>query len=250
MLLCERFGRFSARPFALMMPWVTVNVRFSPSGLPTASTHSPTRAASLSPSGAGVSPVASIFSTATSVAGSVPTTRAGNSRRSSSRTVTRVAFSTTWLFVRTKPSAETMNPDPAELPLRGAPGPLGPPGISKKRRSSGGSPGISGTLRCWSLCATVLGACRAVMKTTLGRTRAATVANASLRDCSCATAAALPAVGTLVVVAADCGATAACCAVALDPSATVVNAAIATGTVRRPRLRRDMVKPPYACPCL
>ena len=84
-----------SRPFALMIPCVTVNVRFSPSGLPTASTHSPTRDASLSPNGAGVSPVASIFSTATSVAGSVPTTRAGNSRRSSSRTVTCVALSTT-----------------------------------------------------------------------------------------------------------------------------------------------------------
>ena len=37
------FGSASVRPFALMMPDVTVKVRFSPSGLPTASTHSPTR---------------------------------------------------------------------------------------------------------------------------------------------------------------------------------------------------------------
>ena len=35
-------GSASVRPFALMMPEVTVKVRFSPSGLPTASTHSPT----------------------------------------------------------------------------------------------------------------------------------------------------------------------------------------------------------------
>ena len=157
MLLCERLGRSSDRPFALMIPCVTVKVRFSPSGLPTASTHSPTRESSLSPSGAGVNPVASIFSTATSVVGSVPTTRAGNSRRSSSRTVTCVELSTTWLFVSTYPSAETMKPDPDARPLRGGPPSPGAPGISKNRRSSGGSPGIDGALR-WSRCATARGA--------------------------------------------------------------------------------------------
>ena len=41
----------SARPLALTMPEVTVKVRPSPSGLPMASTHSPTRASSLLPSG-------------------------------------------------------------------------------------------------------------------------------------------------------------------------------------------------------
>ena len=89
------FGSASVRPFALMMPEVTVKVRFSPSGLPTASTHSPTRAASLSPSGAGVRLSASILRTARSVPGSVPTTLALNSRRSSSRTVTWSEPSTT-----------------------------------------------------------------------------------------------------------------------------------------------------------
>jgi hypothetical protein len=186
MLLCERPGRFSARPLALMIPCVTVNVRFSPSGLPTASTHSPTRAASLSPNGAGVRPVASTRSTATSVVGSVPTTLATNSRRSSSRTFTSLALSTTCAFVSTYPSAETMKPEPAAVPLRGVPGPFGP-GSSKNRRNSGGRPGRFGAPRGsrgsrWSRCATARGAVFAVMNTTLGRTRAATVANASLSD--------------------------------------------------------------------
>ena len=44
--------------------------------------------------------LASILSTATSVLGSVPMTLALNSRRSSSRTVTCSAPSTTWLLVR------------------------------------------------------------------------------------------------------------------------------------------------------
>ena len=70
------------------MPEVTVKVSASPSGLPTARTQLPTRASSLLPSEAGVSPVASILRTATSVFGSVPTTLATNSRWSSSRTVT------------------------------------------------------------------------------------------------------------------------------------------------------------------
>jgi hypothetical protein len=71
-----------------MMPDVTVNVRFSPKGLPTASTHSPTRDASLLPKGAGTRSLASILSTARSVLGSVPMIFALNSRRSNSRTVT------------------------------------------------------------------------------------------------------------------------------------------------------------------
>ena len=62
----------SARPLALTMPEVTVKVSPSPSGLPMASTHSPTRASSLLPSATGGSSVASILSTATSVLGSVP----------------------------------------------------------------------------------------------------------------------------------------------------------------------------------
>ena len=88
------------RPLALTMPEVTVNWSCPPSGLPMASTHSPTRAASLLPSAAGVRPSASILRTATSVFGSVPITLALKSRRSSRWTVTRLAPSTTWLLVR------------------------------------------------------------------------------------------------------------------------------------------------------
>ena len=61
--------RFSA----LTMPLVTVPPS-SPSGLPTARTLSPTDRLSLSPTVAGVRPVASIFSTATSLVSSSPTT--------------------------------------------------------------------------------------------------------------------------------------------------------------------------------
>ena len=61
--------RFSA----LTMPLVTVPPS-SPRGLPTASTLSPTVRVSLSPTTAGVRPLASIFSTATSLVESSPTT--------------------------------------------------------------------------------------------------------------------------------------------------------------------------------
>src|SRR5439155_867154 len=57
--------------------------------------HHRTRVTSLLPGTAGVSPVASILTTATSVFGSRPTTFASNSRRSSSRTVTLSAPSMT-----------------------------------------------------------------------------------------------------------------------------------------------------------
>ena len=100
MLRSLALGRARLRPLALMMPEVTVKVRFSPSGLPTARTHSPTRLSSLLPSGAGVRWSASILSTARSVPGSVPTTLALNSRRSSRRTVTWSELSTTWSLVR------------------------------------------------------------------------------------------------------------------------------------------------------
>src|SRR6185295_10624895 len=67
-------GKRQTAALALMIPEVTVKVRFSPSGLPTARTHSPTRASVLLPSGAGVRLFASILRTARSVLGSVPTT--------------------------------------------------------------------------------------------------------------------------------------------------------------------------------
>src|SRR5438034_6443525 len=77
-----------------------------------ARTHSPTRAESELPKATAGRLRASILMTATSVFGSVPTTFAVNSRLSYKRTVTLSAPATTWLLVRMKPSAETMNPDP------------------------------------------------------------------------------------------------------------------------------------------
>jgi len=63
---------FVVRPRAERMPADTVCV--SPSGLPIATTQSPTATDSLSPSGMGSMPSGgSIFTTATSVVGSVPT---------------------------------------------------------------------------------------------------------------------------------------------------------------------------------
>ena len=61
---------------ALTMPLVTVPPS-SPSGLPTASTLSPTARLSLLPTVAGVRSVASILRTATSLVSSSPTTVAG-----------------------------------------------------------------------------------------------------------------------------------------------------------------------------
>ena len=77
-----------------------------------ASTHSPTRSCRGSPSGAVGRPWASIFSTATSVWRSMPSTRARNSRRLASLTFTSLAPCTTWALVSTSPSAPTMKPDP------------------------------------------------------------------------------------------------------------------------------------------
>ena len=77
------------------MPAVTVKANASPSGLPIASAHSPTRVESELPKPAVGRPRASILITATSVLGSVPTTFAMNSRLSYSRTVTLSAPATT-----------------------------------------------------------------------------------------------------------------------------------------------------------
>ena len=88
-----------ARSLALTMPWVTVWPM--PKGLPTASTTSPTASASLSAKvTAGSFSSALIFSTATSVRGSLPTVFAVNSRPSASVTRISLASLTTWLFVK------------------------------------------------------------------------------------------------------------------------------------------------------
>ena len=64
------------RPLALTIPAVTVEVKLS--GLPTANTHSPTRTSSEFPKAmAAKGAEGSIFRTAKSVLGSLPTTSAG-----------------------------------------------------------------------------------------------------------------------------------------------------------------------------
>ena len=82
-----------------MIPAVTVNANASPSGLPIASAHSPICVESEFPNETVGRFWASILRTAMSVCGSVPITRARNTRLSSSRTVTLSAPSTTWLLV-------------------------------------------------------------------------------------------------------------------------------------------------------
>ena len=77
-----------------------------------ATTHSPTRAESLSANLAGVRFLASTRTSARSVDGSRPTILAGRMRPSRKRTVIESASSTTWLLVRIAPSALKMTPDP------------------------------------------------------------------------------------------------------------------------------------------
>jgi hypothetical protein len=86
------------RPVALTMPWVTVCP--TPKGSPTASTTSPTCTEPGSANVTGCRPVASTFSTARSVSGSVPSTRAAATLPSGSMTAISLAPSTTWLLVR------------------------------------------------------------------------------------------------------------------------------------------------------
>ena len=111
------------------MPAVTVFSK--PNGEPMASTHSPTLICAGSPSFTTGRPLASIFTTAMSVALSAPTTLPLNSRRSMRRTRTSSAPSTTCALVRMVPSASTMKPEP--MPWRGCCGNCG-----IRRRSSSG----------------------------------------------------------------------------------------------------------------
>src|SRR3546814_20320331 len=102
------------------MPAVTVPPR--PNGLPIATTQSPTRRASESPNftnGNSLPSFGSIFSTATSVLGSVPSSLAGNSLSSYRRTVISSASAITWLFVTTIPSDEIRKPEPSDWARRG-----------------------------------------------------------------------------------------------------------------------------------
>ena len=65
-----------SRLMAETMPLVIVPRSFMPSGLPMATTLSPTSRLSESPNSAAVRPVASIFKTARSVSSSLPTSAA------------------------------------------------------------------------------------------------------------------------------------------------------------------------------
>ena len=85
------------RPSALTIPEVTVWP--TPNGLPIASTTSPTWSASVSPKVIAGSRSRLIFSTATSVSGSAPTTLARALRPSASSTSISSAPSITWLLV-------------------------------------------------------------------------------------------------------------------------------------------------------
>ena len=133
----------SERPLALTTPAVTV---FSnPKGEPMASTQSPARSAWLLPIGTVGRLCASIFSTAMSVFGSMPSTLALNSRRSVSLTVTVLAPLTTCALVMIKPSALMMKPDPRPRTGTVSVPPLGPcwsmPGGMPKRRMKSRRPG-------------------------------------------------------------------------------------------------------------
>ncbi len=91
----------TGRCMALTIPDVTVPLR--PSGLPTATTSSPTASASELPKAVARSPVASIFTTARSEVGSVPMILALNSLPSWVVTCSEppcAASDTTWLLVR------------------------------------------------------------------------------------------------------------------------------------------------------
>src|SRR5512145_36285 len=117
----------NARDLALTMPAVTVFSK--PYGEPIASTHSPTCTLSADGSLTVGRFDASIFSTATSLPLSRPTTFAVYSRLSVSLTVTTDAPSTTCALVRIVPSVLTMKPEP--WPRDGACGIWGMRGIGK-----------------------------------------------------------------------------------------------------------------------
>ena len=105
------FWARSERPTALTMPAVTVDS--NPSGLPMAMAICPGLSFLELPSRAdGSRSVVSARSTAMSVSGSRPSTRAGKRRASVSASSIVEAPSTTWLLVSTMPSGDRMVPEP------------------------------------------------------------------------------------------------------------------------------------------
>ena len=158
-------------------------------------THSPTLRRLTSPMRTEGKPVASIFTTATSVRLSAPTMRALNSRLSGSVTSTWSAPSTTWALVMMKPSGVRMKPEPTPRG-RSSSGwgrlgrcwrwPLGGVGMGtpKKRRnsscisSSGPSPPLPGRVALRSMVR---------MLTTEGPTCSTkSVKSGRVRFCACA----------------------------------------------------------------
>src|SRR5262249_40437831 len=105
-------GDVISRFSALTIPLVTVVAR--PNGEPTATTSSPTRTVAESPSTSGCSCAAGawILTTATSLAGSAPTTLPRYVDPSAKRTSTLVASLTTCSLVMTWPFASYTNPEP------------------------------------------------------------------------------------------------------------------------------------------
>ena len=77
--------------------------------------------------------------TATSVGGSLPSTRAVKRRLSASRTITSSAPATTWLFVSTMPDLSTMNPEPSPSCFSRVAGGAGIPNCSRNIRFHGSS---------------------------------------------------------------------------------------------------------------
>ena len=156
----------SERALALTMPAVTV--LFSPKGLPTAITHSPTLIFSESPTGRVGRFLPSILMSARSVALSVPMMRAENSRLSLSVTVSSSAPSTTWLLVTMYPSLLMITPEPVATCL-GVCTCLfcePPPGLPKKPNGSPPKKSSNGLL-CTST-VLVLAFCTYLMCTTAG----------------------------------------------------------------------------------
>ena len=88
-----------SRLIAETMPLVIVPRSCAPSGSPMATTRSPTASLPESPNSAGCKSVASTFSTARSLASSLPMIDAWNCRSSLVWTAMTCAFSMTWWFV-------------------------------------------------------------------------------------------------------------------------------------------------------
>ncbi len=105
-----------------MTPAVTVGSALEkryPKGLPMAMAHSPITSPSVVPRGATGRAAPSIWSTATSVVASLPTTAASKSLPSGSVTRMRSAPRTTCSFVRIVPEGAMTKPEPKPVVGRG-----------------------------------------------------------------------------------------------------------------------------------